>query len=155
MEKTGFAVFKYKHAGPAGISDKRLKVCKFSAIAGLVMVFIFFPVGAALLVLALGAWLTAPKCLSLGPRYLICGDRIVYYGNVRKIDFELDAGRLTLQPTADIPFVIEQENFPTNARKSHKIAANKAAKFSKVSGKLIEKIRQASPSVELSGISQS
>jgi len=34
MEKTGFAVFKYKHAGLVGISDKRLKVCKFSAIAG-------------------------------------------------------------------------------------------------------------------------
>ena len=42
--------------------------------------------------------------------------------------------------------------FPTNARKSHKIAANKAAKFSKVSQKLIERVRHASPSVELSGV---
>jgi hypothetical protein len=154
MEKTGFAVFKYKHTGPAGISDMRTKVCKVSAIIGLILLYPVFPLGIALLLFALGAWLTAPKCLSLGPRYLICGERIVYYGNVDKLIFELDAGRLTLVPKGEAALLIEQEKFPTNARKSHKIAANKAAKFSKVSQKLIERVRYASPMVELSGVAR-
>ena len=48
-------------------------------------------------------------------------------------------------------FAIERERFPTNARKTAKIAANKEAKFAKVAEKLIAKIRHASPAVEVSG----
>lgn len=151
MAQAGFAVFKYKHDGPSGISAKRLRVCQFSVLGGLILLWPFLPLGIALLVFALLAWLTAPKNLRLGPRYLICGDRVVYYGNVDKVVLETDAGRLTLSPAGGQPFVIERGRFPTNARKSHKVAANQAAKFGKVTAKLIERVRQASPAAEVVG----
>ena len=45
---------------------------------------------------------------------------------------------------AEVPQV-ERERFPTNARKKDKIAINKAAKFSKVSARIVEKVRRATP----------
>lgn len=92
-----------------------------------------------------------PRQLALGPRYLVCGEVIVYYGNVDKIVVDRDGGRLTLISASDRRFTIERERFPTGARKTHKIAANKAAKFAKVAAKLVEKVRHASPAVEVSG----
>lgn len=149
--QTGFAVFKYKHDGKAGLSEKRRRVCQFAVLGGVVLLYPLFPLGIALLVFSLLAWLTAPKLLSLGPRYLICGERIVYYGNIDRVELDADAGRLTLQANGGRAFVVERERFPTNARKSHKVAANKAAKFDKVAAKLIEKVRHASPAVEVAG----
>ncbi|HEX5803206.1 MAG TPA: hypothetical protein VFY24_09280 [Azospira sp.] len=150
-EAAAFAVFKYKHGSRTRVSPARRKWVVGSAVAAAVASLVLFPVGAALFLLPLAIWLTVPRQLALGPRYLICGEVIVYYGNVDKVVLDRKAGRLTLVASGDRRFAIERERFPTNARKSQKIAANKDAKFAKVAEKLIAKIRHASPGVEVSG----
>lgn len=152
MEETQFAVFKYDHASKGCLSPKRLKFIKLSAALALVAAVLFFPFGLIALVLPFGAWLSAPKQLSLGPRYLICGNEIVYYGNVDKLMLDSGSGQLRLFMAGNRSFTIEQAKFPTNARKAHKVAANKAAKFRKVSEKIIDKVRRASPAAELIGV---
>ena len=97
-----------------------------------------------------GLWLPK-KQIRLGVRYAIVGNTIVYFRNVRKM--QLTAGHeLVLHWGADRVLRIEQSRFPTNARKEDKIAKNKAAKFEKVSGKIIDRVLHASPTVELTGI---
>lgn len=146
-----FAVFKYKHGSRTAMSPRRCNWVIGALALAAVGTIVFFPGGLALYLVPLLIWLTVPRQLALGPRYLVCGEVIVYYGNVDRIIVDHQAGRLTLVSAGDRRFSIERERFPTGARKTHKIAANKEAKFSKVAGKLIEKIRQASPAVEVSG----
>ena len=146
-----FAVFKYKHGSRTGMSPQRRKWATGTTVLAAVGAAALFPGGLALFLVPLLIWLTVPRQLALGPRYLVCGEVIVYYGNVDKVVLDRDGGKLTLVSAGDRHFTIERERFPTGARKTHKIAANKATKFSKVAVKLIEKIRQASPAVEVSG----
>lgn len=146
-----FAVFKYKHGSRTGMTPLRRKWAIGSLVLAVVGAIALFPGGLALFLLPLLVWLTVPRQLALGPRYLVCGEAIVYYGNVDRIVLDPQAGKLTLVSAGDRRFTIERERFPTGARKSHKIAANKEAKFGKVAAKLIEKVRHASPAVEVSG----
>ena len=97
-----------------------------------------------------GLWLPKRQ-IRLGGRYAIVGNTIVYFRNVRKMEFK--AGHdLTLHWGKDRSLRIEQSRFPTGARKQEKIAKNKAAKFEKVAGKIIDRVLHASPTVELAGI---
>lgn len=146
-----FAVFKYKHGSRTGMTPLRRKWAIATLVLAVVGAIALFPGGLALFLVPLLVWLTTPRQLALGPRYLVCGEAIVYYGNVDQVVLDREAGKLTLVSAGERRFTIERERFPTNARKSHKIAANKEAKFGKVAGKLIEKIRHASPAVEVSG----
>lgn len=150
-EAAAFAVFKYKHGSRTRVSPARRKWIVGTAMAATLASFLLFPVGAALFLLPLAIWLTVPRQLALGPRYLVCGEVIVYYGNVDQVVIDRQAGKLTLVSAGNRRFAIERERFPTNARKTAKIAANKEAKFAKVAEKLIAKIRHASPAVEVSG----
>ncbi|MBI2305785.1 MAG: hypothetical protein HYU78_00650 [Rhodocyclales bacterium] len=150
-EAAAFAVFKYKHGSRSRMSPARRKWLLGTLLLAALGSIVLFPGGLALFLAPLLVWLTVPRQLALGPRYLICGEVIVYYGNVDQVLLDRQAGKLTLVSAGDRRFSIERERFPTNARKSHKIAANKEAKFGKVAGKLIEKIRHASPAVEVSG----
>ncbi len=150
-EQSAFSVFKYKHGGRSPVSPGRRKAIIATGIVALIGAVLLFPGGVALFLVPLLVWLTVPRQIALGPRYLVCGPVIVYYANVDKLVLDDAAGRLTIVSTGDRRFTIERERFPTNARKSHKVAANKQAKFTKVAGKLIEKIRHASPVVEVSG----
>ncbi len=47
-------------------------------------------------------------------------------------------------------FWLDRDKFSTKARKPAKISKNKAAKFDKVSGKIIEKVRKATKQADLS-----
>ena len=97
------------------------------------------------------AYLMAGKFLKLGPRYLLCGKSIVYYANVKRVVQSTAKGSLQLQSTNGQMFVLERDKFPTGARKADKIAKNKAAKFDKVSAKIIEKVRKANGDADVSG----
>src|SRR3990167_5715060 len=111
-----------------------------------------FPAGAVLWVLPLLARLTAGRYLQLGPRYLLCGDSIVYYGNVRRLVLSRSSGTLELFG-ADGPVLrLERDKFPTNARKPDKITRNKATKFEKVSARIIERVLQAAPGTPLEDV---
>lgn len=155
MDLQKFSAFKYRHDGQGSISPKRGWFIKITlGIAALATVF-FFPFGGFALLLPLIAYLTRPKMLYVGPRYLICGDTIVYFGNVNAMALDASAGTLSLVPANARRFTLERDKFPTSARKAPKVKANQSAKFDKLSTKLIQKVLKASPQVELSGIPES
>lgn len=153
MTPTVFASFKYQHTDPVTRSPGRLQFVVASlAVALLVIVWTGFVPGAALLVVPLVAWLSATRQLHLGPRYLLCGNSIVYYGNVKRLTLSRAQGKLNLVCANGESFVLDRTKFPTGARKAAKITKNKAAKFDKVSAKIIEKVRAASTHVNLIGV---
>ena len=148
----GFAVFKYKHDAPL-VSSWVVWALFWALFAVVGLVFFFLgPVGFVVgVVVVIVLFQLAPKRqISLGPRFVVCGDRVAYYKNVRRM--VLRPGHLTLFWGNKQTLVVEQERFPTNARKSHKISANKAQKFAKVSYKIIDRVLAESPSVETVGI---
>jgi hypothetical protein len=151
MTPTEFASFKYQHPDQAGRSQKRRWFVYGSlGVALLVMGLLGWLPGLLLLVVPLVAWLNTDRELLLGPRYLLCGKTIVYYANVKRMTLLPAQGKLRVVCTNGQSFVLEREKFPTSARKANKIAKNKAAKFDKVSAKIIEKVRKASTNVDLS-----
>jgi hypothetical protein len=155
MDLEKFSAFKYQHDGEGSISAKRLWFIRISLGIAALATLLFFPFGGLLLLLPLIAWLSRPKLLYVGPRYLICGDKIVYFGNVNAIALDQASGKLSLTPAKAERFTLERDKFPTSARKASKIKTNQATKFEKLSAKLIQKVLKASPQVELSGIPDS
>jgi hypothetical protein len=75
-----------------------------------------FPFGAALWLVPLILWFSGPRQLQLGPRYLLCGNAIVYYGNVTRLTLSRAQGSLRLQSANGQVFVLERDKFPTGAR---------------------------------------
>ncbi len=145
MDQPQLAVFKYKHGGRASLSGKRKAFLVASLILALVLAVLAFPAGLLAFIVPLIAFFGAARTLCVGPRYLICGDEIVYYANVTQVKLSEAAGSLSLQTASGKTLLIERAKFPTNARKANKIAANQAAKFNKVSAKIVDKVRRASP----------
>lgn len=154
MDMTKFSAFKYQHTGRGEISTARRRATMITLVLAVIATIAFFPGGALAFVVPLLVRLTAPKMLYIGPRYLICGNVIVYFNNVVRMVLERDAGTLSLVTASERSFVLERERFPTGARKAEKIKINKGAKFDKASGKLVERIVRASPEVELTGIAR-
>jgi hypothetical protein len=155
MDASKFATWKYKHLG-AGYRSR--KQWLFAAILfGVALVaqvrFHHLPLAIAFALIGLVVALLGSKKIFLGPRYLICGDSIVYYNNVERLELDEAAGRLLLVTASDQAFTLERERFPTNARKADKIARNKAAKFSKVAHNIIVRVQRSVPGVQASGLS--
>ncbi len=150
MNTADFARFKYDYSGPVCRSKARVVVSACCAVAAVVsFVFGVIPAGFVLTFAALFAWFAAPRILLVGPRYLLCGDAILYYRNVKSMTLSTSKGRLGLTCLSGQVFVLERDKFPTGARKTDKIAKNKAQKFDKVSAKIMDKVRAASPQVEM------
>ncbi len=140
LEPPKLATFKYQHDGPEHLSKKRKFSIIICLLASLLIMAVNFVFGILTLVLPVIIYLTRSRLLKLGPRYLLCGDRIIYYANVKEANLSEAEGTLTLITRRGEPFKIEREKFPTSARKPHKIAINKTAKFNKVSARIIEKV---------------
>ena len=87
-------------------------------------------------------------------RYLILGERIVYYRTLKKIVLDQGKQTLTLSPDRSQPLVLAAEKFPTNARKADKIKANKRKKFDSVTAKIIDRVREIPLEVTVVGRSQ-
>ncbi len=147
LEQPKLASFKYKHGSRISLTGKRKIAFLVSLLVALIVGKLLFPFGLLALIVPAMIYLAGGRTLSLGPRYLICGDQIIYYANVTEIKLSEANGTLSLQTGKAVPFVIERERFPTNARKKDKIAANKAAKFNKVVARISEKVRRASSAV--------
>lgn len=151
MTPTLFATFKYQHTGAVQRSTGRKVFTGLAALVALgVLVQAFVP-GLVVLIVPVVAWFSAPRHLLLGPRYLLCGDRIVYYANVRRVVASASRGTLRLVSASGQSFTLERDKFPTAARKADKIAKNKAAKFDKVAAKITERVQALAPGVECSG----
>lgn len=90
------------------------------------------------------------KDIEVSPRYLICGSHIIFYENVRefKVDTRRGLMRLCYHDGRHLKeLTLERERFPTNARKAHKIEANKQQKFDRVTQKISAYIRAQAPAV--------
>jgi hypothetical protein len=147
---TPFAQFKYPHGGRPLIGPVRRGVMYGGAVLALLATVLAFPAGAALWLVPVVARLSAARYLQIGPRYLLCGDTILYYGNVQRMVLAKAEGRLALYGTGKgQPLVIERSKFPTNARKPDKIAKNKDTKFEKVSSRIVGHVLQAAPGTRL------
>jgi hypothetical protein len=147
LEQPQRAVFKYKHGDRISLTGKRKIFFVVSLIIALALAKLLFPFGLLALAVPVITYLNGGRTLSMGPRYFVCGDQIIYYANVTKMNLSESDGVLSLQTANGNKFAIERNRFPTNARKANKVAANKAAKFNKVTAKIIEKVRRASPDV--------
>jgi len=149
MAQPTLAVFKYQHADRVGSSPATLAFCV--AFVGLLALALYWqnPFGFFLvfiaIVLGIARW--PKRRISLGPRYMLCGNTLIYYGNVQRM--VLVPGRELLLQWGENSFKLERDRFPTNARKTPKIEKNKTAKFEKVSGKIIERVTQAAPHAKL------
>jgi hypothetical protein len=152
MDLQKFSAFKYQHDGQGSLSTMRRWFIRITLGGAVLSTLFFSPFGCLLFLLPLMAYLTRPKLLYIGPRYLICGETIVYFGNINAVTLDAAAGQLCLSPANARRFMLERDKFPTSARKAHKVKVNQAAKFDKVTAKLIQKVLKASPMVELSGI---
>ena len=147
MDETRFSQWKYNYEGPGIRPRKRFIIGVICLLAALPAFKLLLPVGFFLLVPGLVCVLAVDRKIYLGPRYLICGPRILYYANVARVELNRQAGSLTLLTAANTRFVLERERFPTNANKKDKIARNRAAKFDKVAANLLDKVQRAAPGV--------
>ena len=93
---TSFALFKYPHGGRPLIGPVRRGVMYGGAVLALLATVLAFPVGAVLWLVPVVARLSAARYLQIGPRYLLCGDTIVYFGNVQRMVLARSEGRLSL-----------------------------------------------------------
>lgn len=152
MDTQRFSTFGYQHPGRGGISRQRHRAILSGIGAALISGFVFFPAGFLLLLLPLLIYLSAPKQLYIGSRYLICGNVIQYFGNMAQAQLDESSGTLRLTSRSGAVLLLERDKFTTSARKAGKIAANRADKFGKASARIIEKIAKASPDARLSGV---
>lgn len=155
MATQNLAVFKYQHRDSLVTPMAGLGRTLVFLAPAIISLFFFPPLAIFLLfagIVVLAA--TWPKRkLSLGPRYLLCGNSVVYYANVRRMTLR-ENGALILEPEGGPVFTLEWDRFPTNARKDQKILNNKNAKFKKASSRIIQRVLQAAPHVECVGINR-
>jgi hypothetical protein len=157
MNPPDLAVFKYDHTESLKMAAPHKK-WMWAGLALVAVGFYFFiPLGIVMLIAFLFGLnkILPKKAICLSPRYLLCGSTVLYYRNVDKIVLDDSKGKLTMFWGGKNSLNIERDKFPTGARKTPKIAANKAAKFNKISGKIIEKVKAASITVELIGVNKS
>ncbi|HSP78201.1 MAG TPA: hypothetical protein VLQ93_06710 [Myxococcaceae bacterium] len=153
MDRKKFAVIKYDHGERMSLGVARRVWLAVLGVLAVGLLFVFFPLSLVLGLVALVLVIAPPsRQLCLGPRYLICGTKILYYANIQRLALEAERGRLVLESSTGQFLVLEQDRFQTNARKPDKIAANKAARFKKVAQKLVRHVRHASPDAELTGV---
>lgn len=151
MDLPELAAFKYQHGGTGEISKGRLIAATVVLTLALIALFILVPLAVFLLFLGLILLFHRDTKLYLGPRYLLCGAHFVYYANVTTVVMSESEGTLSLESNNGKTFVLERAKFPTGARKADKIARNKAAKFTKISNKIVEKVRKAAVGVRFIG----
>lgn len=143
------SVFKYKHGARTPLTLRRKIFLMLGLVLACVVSYVDFPEALVSFALPFLVFFGRGRVLAVGPRYLICGDEIVYFANVTQMTLSEARGCLELMLADGRRFMLERENFPTGARKPSKIAANQAAKFNKVSARIIDRVRRARP--ELAG----
>ena len=147
LEHPQLTTFKYKHGSPVPLTTGRKLFFAVTLMLAAGVSYLDFPDGLVVFVIPFFVFIGRGRFLRLGPRYLVCGDDIVYFANVTQITLQQGEGKLHLKTSSGKSFTLDRDKFPTGARKAAKIAINKAAKFDKVSAKIIDKIRRASPAL--------
>lgn len=152
MDQAKFIRWKYRHDGAGYRHPYQRWVAAVLLLLAIGLGKIFDPVfGVFLAAIGLTIGVVSQKFLFLGNRYLICGERIVYYANVRKINVQGNEGIITLHLQQGKTFRLERERCTTNARKPAKIAQNQANKFAKIIAALVRRVRFYHPELEVIG----
>lgn len=159
MDNSQFSTFKYQHSDAVHRGTLRKVVAiVFLALSGWSFFYAsnhisdgFIPVAIITLFISLVIYSAVPRNMMLGPRYLLCGQTIIYYANVVRIILHRNGGTMELHTAKGKAFILERDKFPTGARREPKITKNKTDKFNKVSSKIIEKVQQVQPNVEKIG----
>ncbi len=90
------------------------------------------------------------KKIFVGNRYVIIGEKIIYYNNLAGVELSADGSSSYEMITKNNKrYKIEMDKFPTNARKSWKIEKNKKDKFEKITGKISENISKCAPNATI------
>lgn len=153
MAKKDFASYKYNTPTGSAVSIGTLVRHKLFMLLLLLAVgaaVYFFPHGLFALMVPLIAYLfirSSQNCLIIGNRYLINGNQIIYFKTIQRLVKTQSGQTLKLIGHSGNAVTIEQDRFPTNARKPQKIAINKRNKFNKVCDKIISRMALESPSV--------
>lgn len=153
MAGAPFATWKYRHDGPLERSplQRRIGLALLAAGPLVYLVSRILPLGIAPCVIGAIVLLNGQRRLRVGPRYLICGPHIVYFANIDRALRDSAAGTLRLERAGKTVFILERERFSSNARKPHKIAAHRAARFDKASALLLARLRAATPDCRIEG----
>lgn len=144
MDESRFTTWKYRHPGPGYQTPARRWWAGGLLLASLPALTLP-PLAVILFVAAVLVFFTRPRKLLVSPRYLICGERIVYFANVVRVERDDSAGQLRLTSADNSSVHIERDKFASKARKADKIRRNQAAKFVKVADHLVEHVRKAAP----------
>lgn len=151
MDEAQLARWKYQHDAPGSRSPRQKWAAGILLVLALLTMKPLPPLGIFLFIVSLLVFFSTSKTVMVGPRYLICGTRIVYFANVSRVDLDHDQGNLRLTSLDGSTLSLERSKFPSNARKADKIQRNQAAKFAKVAKNLIERVRRAAPEAVITG----
>ncbi|QTN27225.1 hypothetical protein HZ993_18295 [Rhodoferax sp. AJA081-3] len=145
-----FTRFSYQHADGVSRSPLRILFTGASLLLAVVATAVLASAAAAvLLAVPLIAWLATPRQLLLGPRYLLCGNTIVYFGNVKRMTLSPTLGKLRLECTSGTAFVLERRRFPRSTRMAENLLKCKTTRFDTLSARIIEQVRAASANAVL------
>jgi len=144
LELPRLTVFKYKHGNRILLTRQRKFYFVLIAFFAMVLVRLFFPFGLLALILPAVVYLNGVRIMSLGPRYMICGDHILYYNNVTEIDVSEAEGVLRIRTGGKSQFEIDRARFLSDAR-GKKAEASKAADFKQVTAMIVERVRKLAP----------
>jgi hypothetical protein len=145
MDEPRLASWKYQHNAAGSRSKRQLWLAGILFVACLLTAKPLPPLAVFLLIVTLLVFFNTSKTIMVGPRYLICGEQIVYFANITRVKIDGSKGTLRLTSLDGSALTLERSKFPTNARKADKIKRNQAAKFSKVAKNLSERVRKAAP----------
>jgi hypothetical protein len=140
-------VFKYKHGDRILLTRQRKMLFVAVAFVSLILVRLLFPFGLLALIFPAMVYLAGIRTMSLGPRYMICGDHILYYANVTEINVSEAEGILRIRTGAKGKFEIERSRFLNSFWNSKQSAAQKASDFKAVTEMIVERVRHWSPEV--------
>ena len=148
--QTRFSVYWYQHTDPVNRSRHRMVLVGASLVLALAVMAVFSAsAGAMLLAIPLLGWVATPRKLLLGPRYLLCGQTIVYFGNVKRITLSPTHGKLRLECTNGSAFILERKRFPSPVRTIERFSRSRSTRFDRLSAKIIARVRAASTNAVL------
>jgi hypothetical protein len=147
MKKKGLIKYKYNASAKSSLIFGPLSIIIIVAVAALLIylmhfVFIFVAVFSAIVLFNLAG---LNKGIVLDSKFMIVGDRIIWYHNIEKVHLSQSRQTLKIIVKDSIDCTISSPNFPTAAHKPDKIKKNKEGKFFKVSNKIIDKVKAIVP----------
>ena len=131
------SVYDYNHGGRVLLTKKRKMAFLLSLVFALAFCRLLFPFGLLVLAVPVLVYMRGERTLKLGPRYLICGDRIVYYANVQRVVCLEAQGLLKLRLGVKTELVLERKRFKGRSVRDES--------FRKVTAEVMERVGRVAP----------